>query len=120
MVRFRGEYLSAISKRDVKGLSNELSSADGRKLNVVVKGHFPLCHGCQSRGHFKKECPRTEHPMKAAGEKADKKVGATCSTMEVQPVAIVYDEFSPGTGSGDVASPKVKCRQRIGSDAIKY
>lgn len=57
-------------ERDIKGLSDELSLADGRRLNVVINGHLPLCHRCQSQGHFK-DCSQVQHSkvnMKAARE----------------------------------------------------
>lgn len=63
----------------------------------MVKGHLPLCHGCQSWDHFKKDCAQAEHPnveMKAAGEEeaAAKVVSVSSSTKEVELVTETNEE----------------------------
>lgn len=40
-----------ISKSDTRSLIDELSLADGGRLNVMMRGRQPLCRGCQFRGH---------------------------------------------------------------------
>lgn len=50
-----------MSEEDIKRLSDGVYLANGKKLDVVVKGRFPLWHECQARGHFKIDCFQTEH-----------------------------------------------------------
>lgn len=86
-----------------------------------MKGCLPLCYGCQSQGHFKKDPPSyAEHPTiekKAVVEEGEEEeetasvVGVTDLKMEVKPATVAYEEISPATSSTSSASPKVKRRR---------
>lgn len=99
------------SENDYKHLPDELFLKDDRRLGVAVRGCLPLCRGFLVREHYKKDYSRVVHPkvdVSTAGEKevAAKEVSATGSTMDVGPVAVIYEDISPAISDESDGSPR--------------
>lgn len=75
-----------VAEKDARGIPDELSLANGKRLNVVMRHRQPLCHGCGARGHLKKNCCRAED--KNVKVEAAEEGGATGGTIEVEPVVL--------------------------------
>lgn len=122
-----------MTNKDVKALPNELTLSNGRHLNILIKECLPLCHGCEKRGHSKKNCPILKHSEKEKVEIRDGKDKAnqmdvtTGSTTVVKPAvdesveeepvvaeetSTIYEQMNIEASSKASTSPKARCKRR--------
>lgn len=106
-----------VSERNIKRLLGEVFPLNGKRLEMAVKSRLHLCHRCQARGYLKKDFLRTDHTkfeMEAAEveEVVAKVESKTGSTTKAKRIAVMNEDISPATNSGDCASPKKKRSKR--------
>lgn len=85
-----------VSQKDYKRWPDELFLANGRRLDVIVKGRLPLCHRCRSQGHFRENCPRVERSrvMEELEKENAGAVSVSGSTMDVKPLKSLHEDVS--------------------------